>query len=345
MTIKRSLIFLIAASTLLGGLWPAFSQGDDPIFVQANPEALYEAGGPGDWNFAYNDPGAVLYHDGQFHMFQNGFDGWPSTSGIGYYTSEDGINWQAQSEGPIFRSGDHIFDGFALVATSVVVTEDGQWRLYLTQLKARSSSNIVGLGFRVAVADDPLGEWALLDDFILEPGAVDEWDQRQISDPMVLPTTDGYVMYYSGFDRLSEARIGMATSSDGLVWAKYDDPSTTDAPFVDSDPIVERSLEWERGVHYPAVVESDEGYVMVYRSPSFGSAMRLGMAISQDGLQWVKYDDPIYAPNAIEGNGTTNITSLVYVDGTYFMYVDGFVRSSFSLTYVLTHEGPLFPVE
>ena len=202
-----------------------------------------------------------------------------------------------------------------------------------------------GVGFRLAVANDPLGEWTLLDDFLLRPGNEDEWDHQQISDPMVLPTEDGYVMYFSGFDPLGAAQIGMATSENGIVWEKYDDPATTESPFTESDPILVRDLVWERAVQYPAVVETDEGFVMIYMSPASGTLMRLGMAQSQDGIHWEKHEDPIYSPSAIEGNTTTFIVSLVHHDDTYFLYVDAFVRGAFSLPYVLTHDGPLFPTE
>lgn len=342
---KRLCFIFVLGILLVGGLLPAYSQEDDPIFMQASPDPIIERGSPGDWDYAYNDPGAVIFHDGKFHMFNNGFDGWPTTSGIGYYTSEDGIVWEAQTEDPIFQSGDYEFDGFAMVATSAIVTEEGEWRLYLTQLKAHSFSNIVGVSFKLLVADDPLGEWTLLDEDLLSPGSNGEWDEHQISDPMVLETEDGYVMYYSGFDLQRMPRIGMAVSEDGMVWEKYDDPDTNEAPFAESDPIMQASLEWERGVHYPAVLEADEGYVMVYRSPGNGTSMRLGMAISEDGMVWEKYEEPVYAPNAIPGNGASNITALVQHEDTYFLYIDAFVGGAFSLPYVLTHEGALFGEE
>ncbi len=326
-----ALVFVVAA--------PA---DDGLLFEQAAPGPLIPRSDPGAWDYAYNDPGAVLVHDGKLHMFNNGFDGWPTTSGIGYYVSEDGLTWDAQSDGPIFRSREHEFDGFALVATSAVVTDAGEWRLYVTQLKAEGPGQVRGVRFRVLVAKDPLGGWELRDEPALSPGSASAWDGAQISDPMVVREADGYRMYYSGFDADGVRRIGLAESDDGLTFTKHDDGATTATPVAASDPVLVPSLAWETSVHQPSVLKTGGGYVMTYRVPFEGNSMRLGLAQSSDGLTWTKRDEPCYAPNSIAGNALSHITALVEFEGSVFLYVDAFVGGGFSQPYVLVCDASEF---
>ena len=44
-------------------------------------------------------------------------------------------------------------------------------------------------------------------------------------------------MWYGASDG-DNFRIGYATSSDGIAWTKYDDPSTTAPPYAESDPVL-----------------------------------------------------------------------------------------------------------
>jgi len=41
----------------------------------------------GSWDDRFTDPGAVVYYDGMFHMFRNGFRGFPAASQVGYVTA------------------------------------------------------------------------------------------------------------------------------------------------------------------------------------------------------------------------------------------------------------------
>ena len=58
-------------------------------------------GQPGTWDDRYTDPGAVIYYDGMFHMFRNGFREFPAESQMGYVTSSDGYTWIEQGEDPV----------------------------------------------------------------------------------------------------------------------------------------------------------------------------------------------------------------------------------------------------
>ena len=51
-----------------------------PFFTVYGDQPIVPNGEPGTWDDRFTDPGAVIYHDGIFHMFRNGFRGFPAES-------------------------------------------------------------------------------------------------------------------------------------------------------------------------------------------------------------------------------------------------------------------------
>ena len=59
---------------------------------------------------------------------------------------------------------------------------------------------------------------------------------------------------------------GMATSADGTSWTKYDDPGTTEAPFAESDPVLQPSPPgWDAEDVKYSVMNTDPGWEMLYK--------------------------------------------------------------------------------
>jgi hypothetical protein len=71
---------------------------------------------------------------------------------------------------------------------------------------------------------------------VLDPGPSGAWDDGSVAIPSILFEGNTYHMWYAG--RSSNQRIGYATSPDGITWEKYDDPTTTDPQFAESDPVL-----------------------------------------------------------------------------------------------------------
>lgn len=134
----------------------------------------------------------------------------------------------------------------------------------------------------------------------LVPG---EWDAEGIETVTVVQQLEGgYLLYYTGDqppDGLTYS-IGLATSDDGITWERYGD-----------GPVLEPELDWEQPVctdppacetHFggllePTVVYQDGMYHLWYAAwggeSSFG--YRMGYATSEDGIQWTRYPDPVFA--------------------------------------------------
>jgi predicted GH43/DUF377 family glycosyl hydrolase len=336
--------FRILAVILLAIGVTAVNAQESQLFTLASEEPIIaNTGALQDWDGIYTDPGAVFYHDGQFHMFRNGFNGWPASVQIGYLTSDDGITWTEVTEDPVLTTDEVTYAGVAALASSALVEDDGTWVLYLYTWGSDSNNNAPGTIGR-ATATEPTGPWTPDPEPILLPGSGGSWDAFGVAVPRVIKTDDGYVMYYTGYEGtgISGTRIGMATSDDGITWTKYDDRETTDAPFAESDPVLVSEDE-SAAVHQPAVQITPDGWVMVYRTATGGrGGMRLHYALSDDGIHWETVsEEPIWSPDSFPRATPFWFTALVHHDDTYYLYIEGARRNSFTSIYVATHEGSL----
>jgi len=306
---------------------PAFSfQGDDPAqpVVSHEPTAVIHN--------TYINPGAVLFHNGQFHMFFNSFTAWPGVIQIAYLTSPDGLSWQPAQFDPVFTTDQISYDGGRADVSSVIVLDDGLWAMYFHTL----SLGEIGR----ATAPSPLGPWTADPEPVLRPGTDGDWDDAGLAWPSLVRDKEGWRMYYAGRTSGGLA-IGLATSPDGVRWTKDDDPETAGAPYVHSDPVLVGEVDWETGrVDRPRVTASPDGWVMLYQGGPY--VERRGLALSRDGIRWQTYQkNPIFTPDAFPIPGAkTWDTTLVYHDGAYYYWMELGSLSGTDL-YLARHNGSL----
>ncbi len=111
---------------------------------------------------------------------------------------------------------------------------------------------------------------------IFEAGAAGAFDEDGVSSPVVFQDDDGsWTMLYAGHgDGL--ARIGRATSDDGVSW-------TRDS----SSPVFELGDSWDVYGAWPGSIErTDEGDWRLWYSGSDGDRRRIGIATSTDGVNF-----------------------------------------------------------
>jgi predicted GH43/DUF377 family glycosyl hydrolase len=314
------------------------------LFTPLSDTAVIKRGAT-EWEkaYSYTDPGAVVYHDGQFHIFRNAFRGWPAPVQIAYMTSPDAVTWTEMSDAPVLTTDDVPFAQQAALASSVIVEDDGTWALYFYTWNNSTFERGGGEVGR-ATASDPLGPWTVDPEPVLSPGSEGSWDEYMVNGPTVLcDGDDGYVMYYAGY-----GKIGMATSPDGIAWTKYDDPATSDVPFAESDPILVVTEDWEgMFIQHPRVQQTPDGYVMIYRAHGGGpTQMKLGLASSEDGTHWMKYTgNPIFTPADVPNQVAIWFTATAYQDGIYYLFAELAPTRGSSSTeiFALAHEGSLPP--
>lgn len=336
--------FSILTIFFLLAVIPSYAQTETTPFEYQS--VVIGPGEAGDWDDRFTDPGAVIYYNGLFHMFRNGFKGWPASVQIGYLTSEDGITWEEVTPDPIIETDQVEFAEIAALASSVVVTEDGTWMLYFYTWNSNSQW-LCGCEIGLATASDPLGEWTIHPEPVLVASESENWDSHSIHQPDVILLEDGrFMMYYTGYSVSGTAMIGLATSDDGINWTRYNDPESDFSLFVESDPVLrERNSTWATGsLHQPRVVQTDDGFTMVFRLRGNGQgAMRLGLATSQDGIEWELLGDaPIFAPSDVDSSAFGFwFTALEHVDDTYYLYVESDGGATGTTIYTYTYSGDI----
>ncbi|HVU15030.1 MAG TPA: hypothetical protein VHD90_27340 [Phototrophicaceae bacterium] len=336
-------LFLI--SIFAGALSISSVSAQDGLFTLASDQPVVAHGKSGQWDGQYTDPGAVFYDDGMFHMFRNGFVGWPASVQIAYLTSPDGIHWTQPSPDPVMYSKDVPYAKVAALASDALVLADGTWVLYFYTWNSFDQNAAPGAIGR-ATAPAPSGPWTPDPAPILNPGPKGSWDDLRVNAPRVVKTDDGYRMYYAGFDEngLSSGQIGMATSTDGIHWTKYDDPSTTAAPYAESDPIMKQPKSLV-ALGQPMVEQTPDGWVMTFRQNDFNGGlpqMTLNDALSADGIHWNAAPQPFWERSTIPRSNGFWYTAMEYHDGTYYQYIETGIGGGTSI-FLATHTGSLKP--
>ncbi|HJR81653.1 MAG TPA: hypothetical protein VJ821_16390 [Anaerolineales bacterium] len=301
-------------------------QGDDPAIPIVTHNLSPEI------QNLYINPGAVLFHEGQFHMFFNSFTAWPGLVKVGYMISDDGYDWQMAQDAPVLTTDQIPFGDGEADASSVVMLDDGTWVMYFHTISAGEIGR--------ATAASPLGPWTVDAEPVLKPGPEGAWDQLGLEWPSVVKDEDEFRMYY-GVKTAEGHAISFATSADGILWTKYNDPETTDEQFAESDPVLTKGIDWEyHRVDRPRVVKSPDGWVMIYQA---GISVELrGLAVSNDGIHWEKYpENPIFNEDVFPiPNAKTWDTNLLYHDGTYYYFMELGTLNGTDL-YLASHQGLL----
>ncbi len=321
----------------------AQEEASAPVFEQASATPVIPHNG--DLTDRLN-PGATIYHEGQFHMFLNRYDSFPDAVEVGYATSADGLTWTEHDGDPLLTTASVPFASVAVVASDVIVEPDGTWVLYFHTWNTRTLANGRGVIGR-ATATTPTGPWTVDAEPVLTMAeSADAWDGGQVSIADVQQMADGsYRMYYTGATSNGLMRIGLATSEDGRNWVKYDDPTTTAAPFAASDPVVvngERG-DWDANAAYTArVVPTETGWLMLYKNVGTrANGSQMGMATSADGINWTKADAPLFDSAIIAAGKEFALTALVKKDNMLYLFTEHYTdRISETDIFLLTADAP-----
>lgn len=243
----------------------------------------------------------VLQHQGRYYLFYTGScnrQGRPAA--IGYAVSEDGVTWSKYTRNPILAPDGEGYDAMC-VSVGVPLMEGDLWVLYY----AGNSQPCAGPGRYIgrATASSPDGTWVRAEVPMLAAGKAGDWDEGFIMPHAVLRTEQGYVMYYSGGSEylLPLPRlIGMATSPDGIHWAKYNDPATSQPPYASSDPVLELQEDGTTAVFSAwavDVLKTEDGWEMFYSGTCPAEVKQdcpgfIAYATSADGIRWTTYRTP-----------------------------------------------------
>lgn len=231
-----------------------------------------------------------------------------------------------------------------IAADPTVLRRDGRYEMWFTNADSRQRT-----GFARAVSTDGL-VWTVwrrptdpdpVMDLVLS-APVNGWDGPGMETANVLVGPDGvYRLYYSG-NRVPQGSvtyaIGLATSSDGIHWARR--PA----------PVLEAANDWEQplcaspgscsmgGVLEPSVVY--DAAARLYRmwyvglgapADSFRS-YRIGLATSTDGITWTRRARPVFTLGARgrwDEMWTSHVNVVADPGGGYHMFYFGSAPSDY----------------
>lgn len=143
---------------------------------------------------------------------------------------------------------------------------------------------------------------------LLGPGPAGSWDSERVSGPRVQRGDDGlWRMWYYGrdpsFDRainLPTGRIGLATSRDGLAWERVRGPLTLGAVFephpdasrFDSSHVGVSDVQRRDGFWWMWYFGGSQAEMQFGPQKLKGVDLRPGLALSGDGLNWLRVEGP-----------------------------------------------------
>ncbi len=303
-----------------------FAQPNWPLTAYLGNAVLHK-GNPGTWDSGVSFNPFILYHNQVFYLFYTGSQNiFSQPAAIGLATSADGFTFTKSVSNPIFLADGSGFDAHA-VSDARILIDNSLWIMYYSA----QSAPISGPGNTIcrATADNPEGPWTRLENPVLSVGVSGEWDDGFMVPNTVLRIDTGYIMYYSAGNMNfpnGTWQIGMATSTNGIDWTKYDSSGTPGA----SDPVLKVGAagSWDLLHAWEcSVLPTAQGYEMFYTGGN-GTIEELGYASSSDGIHWHKYtgnpvfrkqDDPYVAgiPGAV-----LEIPAVTRKDSTYFIYYD-----------------------
>jgi predicted GH43/DUF377 family glycosyl hydrolase len=187
--------------------------------------------------------------------------------------------WFKYPGNPVLVPGPESWDNID-VSFGKVLFDGSEYKMWYT-----GAGNIFQIGYATSV--DGMNWNKYSGNPVLSPGDPGSWDAGGVGIPTVIFDGSTYHMWYAGSptNPLTQIRIGYATSTDGILWQK----DTLNNPVLN----IGSSGEWDDlWVTHPTVIKDGADYKMWYTGSRTVSNGMIGHAISPDGVNWTKYNDP-----------------------------------------------------
>ena len=223
-------------------------------------------GTSGAWDFHIRgEPGNVLYDPvnplgGSYVMAYTGYPGTYSMGGqtkLGIATSSDRIHWTKYSGNPVITN---------YIEDPSLVKSGSTYYLY-----GEDSPNINVILY----TSTDLVNWAYQG--IVVPPTPSSWDSSWVGSPQVNIEGSTWYLFYEGYNGSGTAKMGLATSTDGISWTK-----STSNPIFGST-----NTTWANGNLTPNdnIFKENGVYYNIYDA-FIGSNYGCGVATSTDLIHW-----------------------------------------------------------
>lgn len=279
-------------------------------------------------------PGAITpAADGTYHAWVIAFASAPGVQEIHHLTSSDAVTWSEAADPSLAGLSDGLGRPGAM-PSSVLEGDDG-WVMYLVGTLATDDR---GWDIWRATAPGPNGPWTRSEGPVFRRGEAGAWDAGALDFPTVIPTEDGYAMFYSAIPTLvsAEGSVGLATSEDGITWTRHGAPVATKGLCGGFD---------DRAVQQPRIVVGDDGLYLVYAgyAAALDSRPGVGVAASIDGgLTWAcQWPSNAIDPTELPAGDGVHTVNAFMRDGRLAVMIE-WLRNGGSEDW-LAHLGPRVP--
>ena len=303
----------------------------------------------GEWHLkvdAEDDSGLVLYTGETDVQIFAGFTSQvyltlgPTGSGTGsiYISVNWGVpinnSWIDYYNNPVLSPLNNSYDNQGISQTKVYYdgTKYMMWYLGLSS----------GRGYTLyAESQDGINWIRPVQTPVLNPGPPGSWDSWIAAAGPVIKEGQTYKMYYLGYnDPYGQYGIGLATSLDGKVWQK------------NPDPVMYGTSGWERQIAAQSILKINGLYYMYYGGQFQTGEGKIGLAISNDGINWTKYSgNPILVPtqsweeNGISWSGVildNSVFKMVYMKIGSTSDAFGYATSIDGKNWIKSEHNPIF---
>jgi predicted GH43/DUF377 family glycosyl hydrolase len=225
--------------------------------------------------------------------------------------SLDGSHWFYYSKNPVISPSP---DDFASLYINYpfVMKDAGGYKMYYT-------GGTGGWQDRIGLATSSNGfQWQKYNgNPILPLGPPGAWDSYYVGMPDVILVGQTYYMWYHGKSPDLTGSIGLATSTDGLVWTKHP-----------ANPVLGKGAlgQWDGfGVGGPNVSIVNGIFYMAYGGASTTSDGKIGIATSLDGVTWQKYSgNPVLTPQSGWEGTRIGASSLLFRNNKFHLWYVGY---------------------
>jgi len=197
-----------------------------------------------------------------------------------------------------------------------IIYDNGVYKMFVDELK----NNVFGISY--LQSRNGIDWEKPSDNFLIAPQS-NYYNETSVAEATVIKT-DKYHMWFTSENSLGYV-IWHATSSDGINWIR------------DSNYALRGVDLWEnRGLAHPSVLFLNNQYYLWYAGWGI-SSWQLGLATSQDGINWNKHqNNPLNLPN---NHGHVAGFFVEYYDGKFIIYYHTGGGNATAIYYAISNNG------